>query len=161
MAFTHVSAWLSSSTGSNIRRSKVAAATWWVKSVHLQTALVSAAAHIYVVYKVFAADNTNAESVNLARMYLPLPPDGPVGLEGDEVVARGSWLFLQFDHVFISLSSLSWVLVLLERTPLKEKVGRGGLLLGLLVAGVLLGPGAAVSLALYFREGYLAGEVKE
>ncbi|KAK3291019.1 uncharacterized protein B0H64DRAFT_411154 [Chaetomium fimeti] len=154
IAATKASAWLSG-LSSSTRRNK-AAATWWVKAVHLQTAAVSAAAHLYVMYRVFFP--TNPEVLNLTRMYLPLPPNGPIGVTDN--ITSGSWLFLQFDHIFISLSSLSWALLLLEKTPLAARFGRGGLVLLLLVSALLIGPGATVSMALYFREGHLAGNAR-
>ncbi|KAH6844704.1 hypothetical protein B0I37DRAFT_433233 [Chaetomium sp. MPI-CAGE-AT-0009] len=112
--------------------------------------------HLYVMYRVsFPA---NPEVVNLTRMYLPLPPNGPIGVTDN--ITSGSWLFLQFDHIFISLSSLSWALLLLEKTPLQAQFGRGGLVSVLLVSALLIGPGATVSMALYFREGYLVENAK-
>lgn len=154
LATTKVFAWFSSLSSSS-RRNK-GAATWWIKAVHLQTALVSAAAHLYVMYRVLLP--TNPEVVNLARMYLPLPPNGPIGVTDN--ITAGSWLFLQFDHIFISLSSLSWALLLLEKTPLRAQFGRGGLFLTLLVSALLIGPGATVSMALYFREDHLVENEK-
>jgi hypothetical protein len=154
IATTKVSAWFSSLSSSS-RRNK-GAATWWVKAVHLQTALVSAAAHLYVMYRIFLP--TNPEVVNLTRMYLPLPPNGPIGVTDN--ITAGSWLFLQFDHIFISLSSLSWAFLLLNKTPLQAQFGRGGLFFILLTSALVIGPGATVSMALYFREGHLVENSK-
>ncbi|KAK4240604.1 hypothetical protein C8A03DRAFT_31310 [Achaetomium macrosporum] len=158
MAATRVSAWFSSLSSSTTARRNKGAATWWVKAVHLQTALVSAAAHLYVMYRVFF-DPTDPEKVDLARMYVPVPPNGPAGLT--DAITSGSWLFLQFDHIIISLSSLSWALLLLEKTPLGPHLGKAALVLVLLIAALLVGPGATVSLALYFREPHLREDVKE
>ncbi|KAH9209738.1 hypothetical protein DL95DRAFT_449187 [Leptodontidium sp. 2 PMI_412] len=128
-----------------------ARATWWIRAVFLETCVVSAAGHLYPAYKIMTTGDP--EHINLTRLYLPSPFTNPSGI--NDVLVIGSWLFLQFDHIIISLSSLSWALVLLRRTKLGEQFATSTMIFSLLVGSVLIGPGATVSASLYFREGLL------
>ncbi|KAK9772338.1 hypothetical protein SCAR479_11038 [Seiridium cardinale] len=136
-------------------RTNRSAAAWWVRAAYLQTCAISAVGHLYPTYKLLVAENP--EIVNLTRMYVPAPFEGPSGVE--DILVIGSWLFLQYDHIIISLSSLSWALVLLRKTPL-DRIPTIVMILLLLVGSVVLGPGATVSLALYLREGHLSADKK-
>jgi hypothetical protein len=101
----------------------------------------------------------NPDLVNLTHMYIPYPITGPVGVT--DVITRGSWLFLQYDHIIISLSSLSWAVILFGNTPIGAKLGRGSIILLSLIGSMVIGPGATVSLALYLREFYLAEALRK
>ncbi|KAI9730792.1 MAG: hypothetical protein M1818_008072 [Claussenomyces sp. TS43310] len=148
---TRASAW--QRQGSSTRRDKTKA-SMWTRAVYLQTCVVSAAGHLYPMYKIFTAKNP--ENVNLTRLYIPSPFEPPSGTT--DVLVIGSWLFLQYDHIIISLSSLSWVLVLLRKTKVAEQLATSTMICRLLIGSVLIGPGATVSLALYFREGFLESD---
>lgn len=145
---TRASTWLRQASSPSIDKTE---ASWWVRAAYLQAFAISAAGHLYPMSKIFTAQNP--ENVNLARLYIPSPFTPPSGTT--DVLVIGSWLFLQFDHIIISLSSLSWTLVLLRKTKLAEQFATSTMTFLLLVGGVLVGPGATVSLALYFRESFL------
>lgn len=126
-------------------------ASRWVRGLYLIAAAVSTLGHLSVLGRVFTA--TDKDSVNLTRMYIPFPFAGPAGTS--EVLVRGSWLFLQWDNIIISLASTSWAFILLKGTALARKYTTSTILLVFLLGFVVLGPGATVTLALYLREGYL------
>lgn len=143
-------------------------AYWWVRASYLLAASSSAMGHLYVVGRTLRS--SNREAVNFVRMYVPLLSPiiaGPAGTNlnnNNNIFVRGPWLFLQYDLIIISLSSLSWAFLLLLRQqqtpPRGQHLSRSINLLGLiLLAGSLtIGPGATVSLALFVREGQLPEE---
>lgn len=92
-------------------------------------------------------------------MYVPFVRTGGAG--DAEKLLRGPWLFLQFDLIIIALASLSWVYLLLCDLVGGQKLSGSRLVLALLTSLVLLGPGATVSLALFWREGLLEQLRKE
>lgn len=121
---------------------------WWVRASYLLAATSSALGHLYVMSRIM---DSNSEAVAFARMYVPLQFAGPSGTE-DNIFVEGPWLFLQFDLVIISLSSLSWVFLLLRDTSLRRQVSTSLLMLCLMTGFLIVGPGSTVSLALLARE---------
>ncbi len=124
----------------------------WVLASYSLAAVFSALGHCYVVFRII---NSACESTNFVRMYVPFAFAGPAGTEGN-ILARGSWLFLQYDLIIISLSSLMWVTLRPYSFPWDQRVSGGILGLVVLTGNVMLGPGATVSLVLLARESILA-----
>lgn len=122
-------------------------AVWWCLVSYSVAALSSATGHLYAI-GVMAL--TSDPLLSMKRVYVPdlfTGPPGPLSM-----LANGTWLFLQYDLIIIALSSLSWAYVLVSRlVPTKSRVS-SVLPLVLLVGGLVLGPGATVSLALFWRE---------
>ena len=122
----------------------------WVQNSFLLSAFFSAIGHLYVNIAML----TSGDCIHrFTRMYLPFSSKGSPSTTN--ILIRGPWLFLQFDFIIISLSSLSWVCMLLCRLPLGEGPTRSTLVTYLLLGTVTIGPGATVSLALLWREGKL------
>lgn len=122
----------------------------WVRGAYLLAAMSSVCGHVYTMITVLLDPQ-----LSLWHMYVPSGRYGPSGVS-DEILIRGPWLFLQWDLIIISLSSVSWVGVLLHHAFRKPcglwtiKVG-----LALTLGSVVIGPGATVSLALVIREKHL------
>lgn len=149
MGTVHAGAWfLGRSAGTADDRRKV---HWWVRASYLLAALSSTLGHLYVVGRIVRSDS---EAVSFVRMYVPFPITGPAGTNTN-IFVRGPWLFLQYDLIIISLSSLSWAFLLLGPTPLGQRLSRPILGLIVLAGALTIGPGATVSLALFVREGQL------
>ena len=127
-----------------------------MRASYLLAAVSSALGHLYVVGRIVSSDN---EAVNLVRMYVPFPFTGPAGTETN-IFVRGPWLFLQYDLIIISLSSLSWAFLLLGQTPRGQRLSRKILGQIILAGSLTIGPGATVSLALFVREGQLPEHYK-
>jgi hypothetical protein len=145
-AAVSTSTWLfSRSAGGRNDQAKI---RWWVRTSYLLAATSSALGHLYVAGRII---NSNSEAVAFLRMYVPLQLVGPSGTEYN-IFAGGPWLFLQFDFIIISLSSLSWAFLLLRETSLRRKLSTSGLTLCLTAGFLILGPGSTVSLALLARE---------
>ena len=70
-----------------------------------------------------------------------------------KIFARGPWLFLQYDFLIISLSGLSWAILLLRQTTLAQRFCRGVLGLIVFIRNVTIG---SVSLALLVRGSQLS-----
>lgn len=129
----------------------------WINASYLLAFVSSSSGHFYVLYRILTA--SDPKTVNFVRMYVPFVTSGPSGTETN-ILVRGPWLFLQYDLIIISLSSLSWAVLLL--VSLGPKIGlaadaRGGwqrvtLALSMLAMSLTFGPGAVVSLALLARE---------
>lgn len=127
-------------------------AYWWVCVSYLLAAVLSALGHLYVVSRIISSHH---ETTNFVRMYVPFPFVGPKGTETN-IYVRGPWLYLQYDVIIISLSSLSWAYLLLRQTSLGQRFSQGGILQLIMLAGtIIFGPGATVSLALLVRESEL------
>lgn len=122
----------------------------WVRSSYLLAAASSALGHLYVMAMIFRSVGTN---LDFTRMYVPFLWAGPS--QTPDILVRGPWLFLQYDFIIISLSSLSWAYLLVRRFLSGGTLS--ALSLGLILgSGALtVGPGATVSLALFWREGEL------
>ena len=134
----------------SVSRKNEEKAVWWCLASYSVAALSSAAGHVYAI-GVMAL--TSDPMLSMKRIYVPYlftGPHGPLSM-----LASGTWLFLQYDLIIIALSSLSWAYVLVSRLiPTKSRVGNV-LPLVLLAGGLILGPGATVSLALFWRESEL------
>ena len=122
----------------------------WVRSSYLIAAASSALGHVYVMVHIFTSIGPKLDFV---QMYVPFLWAGLS--QTPDILVSGPWLFLQYDLMIISLSSLSWAYLLVGRLL------PGGMLsmlrlVAILGSGALMvGPGAAVSLALFWREGEL------
>ncbi|KAI9164126.1 Depudecin biosynthesis cluster protein 1 [Paramyrothecium foliicola] len=122
----------------------------WARFSYLLAATSSTLGHVYVMIRVLTSNNPD---VNFVRMYVPFMKTGPEG--AFDIFVLGPWLFLQYDLIIISLSSLSWAYVLLAHLPTEKRLSNT--FIGLAIAGgtLTIGPGATVSIALYCREQYL------
>ena len=114
-----------------------ATAVWWARFSYLMAAACSASGHLYTAGSILLSTDP---ALGFVRVYVP-------------------FLFLalsavRFDH-HISLSSLSWAYILVDRLLAKETSIRRLLPVIFLVGGVVLGAGAVVSLSLLWREGEL------
>ena len=127
-------------------------ASWWVKMSYAMAAASSAFGHVYVMVIIsFSGD----PSLRFMRMYFPHLFSGPQGT-GHNILMRGPWLFLQYDFIIISLSSLSWAYLLVSKMDSNTGM-RDTWIMPLIVVGTLtVGPGATVSLLLYWRETQLS-----
>jgi len=125
-------------------------AVWWTRFSYLTAAMFSSLGHLYTAISMLISAEP---SVGLVRMYVPFLPAGPQGAH--EVLEFGPWLFLQYDNIIISFSSLSWAYILLDRSLAKDSSMRFRLPTTLLISSIVLGPGATVSLALFMRESAL------
>ncbi|KAI1136385.1 hypothetical protein F5Y05DRAFT_391157 [Hypoxylon sp. FL0543] len=119
----------------------------WVRISYLLTAFSSGLGHLYTIANVLTEKSPLA---TLTRMYVPFPFSGPAGVTN--IFAWGPWLFLQYDLIIISLSSLSWAYIILARASDGKSLSHGTLALLMLVGSLTIGPGAIVSLALLARE---------
>ncbi|TQV96356.1 hypothetical protein IF1G_04939 [Cordyceps javanica] len=138
------------------RRKYSGNAYFWVRSSYLLAATASGLGHLYVMIRVITS--ADKDSVGFVRMYVPFPFRGPAGVGGD-VFVYGPWLFLQYDFIVISLSSLSWVYFLLTapRPSNARGISARILIVCLFLGSIIFGPGATVSVALWYRESILAG----
>lgn len=127
-----------------------ATAVWWARLSYLMAAASSASGHLYTAGSLLLSPDP---ALGFIRVYVPFLFSGPH--EAPERLASGPWLFLQYDLIIISLSSLSWAYVLVDRLVAKEMSIRKLLPILFLVGGAVLGAGAVVSLALFWREGEL------
>ena len=123
-------------------------AYWWVRVSYLLATISSALGHLYVVSRIISG---YGEIVNFTRMYVPFPITGPAGTESN-IFVRGPWLFLQYDFLIISISSVSWAYLVLRQTTWAQRFSPAILGLMMFVGTVTIGPGATVSLALFIRE---------
>lgn len=118
-----------------------------VSFAYLFAAIVSAIGHISAVTLLVLSDDPRA---TITSAYLPFPCAGPIG--ANLQLASGSWLFLQFDLIIISLSCLSWAYLLTASLLPKGDRRRATIPLIFAFGWMLLGTGATVSLALLWRE---------
>lgn len=128
------------------------AAVWWTRLSFLVAAATCAIGHLYVLGRILISEN---ERLSFTRMYVPRLLTGPA--DSTSQLARGPWLFLQYDFIIYSLASLSWVFILLSRMkPRVSWIDRLNLSLLMFLGAVSLGPGTVVSLALWWREGEMS-----
>lgn len=157
-AVTHVAPSLSINNGDGVggvgsgkKKKEKNQAKSWLRGTYLVAAILSGLGHLYVMARGITTQESQA--VSLIHMYLPFPSSGPSAVSA--ALVRGTWLFLQWDNVVITLASLLWASVLLSQTRLMRKSNRSKILLLLITASVALGPGTAVTLTLYVRESHL------
>ena len=145
--------WLASSIASSatIEPAKLLTST---RRCYLLAATSSALGHMYVMLSVLGSDDPQ---LGFARMYVPHLYEGPTGASAS-IFVRGPWLFLQYDLIIIALSCLSWVYVLLASRAGGTTSWKLKCFAGIVLVAATLGPGAAVSLALWVREGQLVEE---
>ncbi|KAH8596285.1 hypothetical protein B0O99DRAFT_661067 [Bisporella sp. PMI_857] len=125
-------------------------AVWWTRFSYLLAAASSSSGHIYAVGSILASSDPK---INFVKVYVPFMVAGPEG--ANQKLASGPWLFLQYDLIIISASSVSWAYLLTTRC-LSKPAGIRILLPVIFLSGsFLLGAGAVVSLALFWREGQL------
>ncbi|KAI0169554.1 hypothetical protein GGR52DRAFT_472431 [Hypoxylon sp. FL1284] len=123
----------------------------WACWSYVIAAVLSAMGHMYVMGRIATS---GSRAVDMVRMYVPFLFTGPPG--AGDILVRGPWLFLQYDFIIISLSSLSWAYLLLGPIYLKQRaVSATTLALAMMASSVIIGPGATVSLALLLRERHL------
>ncbi|KAI2630027.1 hypothetical protein GGS21DRAFT_211448 [Xylaria nigripes] len=129
----------------------------WTRVSYLAAAASATIGHLYTIARIY---NSTDERTNLLRMYLPVPPYGPTdGVPNP--IARGTFLYLQFDVLIFGTASLMWVFWLLLGTTHRLKMSALKLATLLVIGGFTIGVGATVSLALYVREGILPEKEKE
>lgn len=121
-----------------------------VQTCFLLATTSSAVGHLYVKTVILTSGNSVHR---LTRMYVPFLSSGPPNTT--DILIRGPWLFLQYDLIIISLSSLSWAYLLIRRLGFDTTPSRFNLVVYLLLGTLTIGPGATVSLALFWREGHL------
>ncbi|KAL8847080.1 MAG: hypothetical protein Q9221_007867 [Calogaya cf. arnoldii] len=119
----------------------------WMRAAYLAAAIFSAACHIYVLaFSLLSSD----PSLSMAAMYVPFVRT-TFGAAEDQLL-NGPWLFLQFDLIIIAIASLSWVYLLLGDLLDDQRITRGMLMSALLICSLVVGAGATVSVALFWRE---------
>lgn len=142
--------------GINLRRDDERHTAYkWIRISYLLAAVSSALGHLYAVAATLTGD---APVKSLVRMYVPFPTAGPAGVT--DILVGGPWLFLQYDLIIISLSSLSWAFIMLAKASRRQDSSNCRLLLLMLVGFMSIGPGATVSLALFAREKMLPVDSK-
>lgn len=124
--------------------------SFWVRISYLMAAAFSTVGHVYAVVSIALSSDP---ALSLLRTYVPLLHSEPSGV-GNRLLS-GPRLFLQFDLIIISLSSLSWAYIILRNLLVGQASIRRLLPIMLVMGGVVLGPGATVSLALLWRENLL------
>jgi hypothetical protein len=154
---TKVFRWLHSRKGSVNPGHALSQAHKWTRASYLLAAASSAIGHVYYAARLYTSTD---ERTNLARIRVPNPPGGPTGGLTD-ILARGPFLYLQFDIAIFDMASLLWAFLLLSRMQNRPRMSDLTLAATLLIGYLTLGAGATVSLALYAREGLLPGEVKK
>ncbi|KAL9047183.1 MAG: hypothetical protein Q9214_000184, partial [Letrouitia sp. 1 TL-2023] len=119
-----------------------------VKVALAAAALFSCATHLYAVSaSVFAGD----PMARFARVYVPNPASVQRG--ADDTVAKGAMLFMQYDNLIIMTTCTTWIYLLLQPYLYFEGgVRKFAALAGLALGTVILGPGAVVSIGLWWRE---------
>jgi hypothetical protein len=122
----------------------------WTKFSYMLAATSSTIGHIYAVGSLLVSSDPD---INLVRAYVPFLFSGPEG--ASQKLASGPWLFLQYDLIIISVSCVSWAYMLTTRCLAENGRILNLLPLIFLCSSIVLGPGATVSLALFWREGQL------
>ncbi|KAI0189162.1 hypothetical protein EV127DRAFT_433031 [Xylaria flabelliformis] len=147
--------WLRSTESGDVVRAPKAAFRW-TRASYLLAAASPAIGHLYTAARMYTSTE---EGTNLARMRIPYSLQGPTGGRPD-AVARGPFLYLQFDIPIFELASLVWTFVLLSKMPKQSRPSTLKLATMMLIGYLTIGAGATVSLALYYREGLLPEKVK-
>lgn len=126
-------------------------ASRWTQASYLLAAASSAAGHVYTAARIYTSTDPRTD---LVRMKVPYPPNGPSG-GLSHILARSSFLFLQFDVPIYEFASLAWAFILLSRMPNRPRMSNLTLAFIMVIGYLTIGAGATVSLALYVREGLL------
>ncbi|KXJ87199.1 hypothetical protein Micbo1qcDRAFT_124939 [Microdochium bolleyi] len=121
-------------------------ASRWIRASYALAAVSSATGHSYATYKALWSGEPG---VSWWRMYVP---KDLTGIREGTTLVDGPWLFLQYDLIIIALSSISWAFLLVKQLLGAREVSTVRLALVFLLGHVIIGPGATVSLALYWRE---------
>ncbi|KAJ5918462.1 hypothetical protein N7466_010454 [Penicillium verhagenii] len=114
-------------------------------------ALSSAIGHLYASIVIYRSSDLE---LTWSRIYIPNLFHGPP--DATTLLAKGPWLFLQYDLIIIALSSLSWAYVVACRSSDRQSSVRLFLPFLLFIGQVVLGAGATVSLVLLWRETVMA-----
>ncbi|KAI1270609.1 hypothetical protein F5Y18DRAFT_17934 [Xylariaceae sp. FL1019] len=122
----------------------------WTRSAYVAAAVSSTIGHLYTVARIYSSSN---ENTNILRMRIPSSWNGPTGGVPD-MLARGTFLYLQMDIIIFDVASLVWAFALLSRLP-NMRMSSITLALAMLAGWAVLGAGGTVSLALLVREGLL------
>ncbi|EED19831.1 conserved hypothetical protein [Talaromyces stipitatus ATCC 10500] len=125
-------------------------AVWWTQLSYLLATVSSASGHIYAISSLLASTDP---AITFVKVYVPFLFTGPEG--ATQKLASGPWLFLQYDLIIISISCMSWAYLLTVRVLPENHWVHRLLPIIFLSSSVVLGPGATVSLALFWREGHL------
>ncbi|KAI0911234.1 hypothetical protein F4823DRAFT_586427 [Ustulina deusta] len=128
----------------------------WIRASYLFAAASAAIGRLYTVARIFTSTE---EGTNLVRMRVPHAPEGPTGGLPD-ILARGTFLYLQFDIPIFEFASLTWAFLLLSKMPNRPVASNLTLAFTMLIGYLTIGAGATVSLALYIREGCLREKAK-
>ncbi|KAF2846076.1 hypothetical protein T440DRAFT_406554 [Plenodomus tracheiphilus IPT5] len=119
----------------------------WLQFSYAFAAASSAAGHLYSVTALLLSPDPRS---TFERVYVPFLFSGPE--DATLKLANGPWLFLQYDLIIISVSCLSWAYVLADRIIEGQTRIRESVHLLILTGGIILGPGAVVSIVLFCRE---------
>lgn len=121
----------------------------YICRTYLTSALFTSLSHVYVLT---TALTTTQPQASFTRIYLPR--SARVAPAAKDTIFQGALLFLQYDWVLINVSSGLWLYTILRpHLFLTSGLRRAVAFLGTLAGFVLLGPGAVVSLGLWWREG--------
>lgn len=149
IVLTNSSSWFRGERSGGQRRG-TSAAHAWTRASYLVAAACSALGHLYTMGRILTSTD---EGTNFVRMYVPFPFTGPAGVP--DILARGPWLFLQYDVIIFSIAGLTWAFLVLSRVPRGLPLSNLGLAFALTSSCITVGAGATISLALYVREGLL------
>ena len=155
IALTNSSSWLRGERSGG-QKCDARAAHAWTRASYLVAAVCSGLGHLYTMGRIFTSTN---EGTNFVRMYVPFPFTGPAGVP--DILARGPFLYLQYDVFIFSVASLTWAFLALSRVPGGPPLSNLGLAFALTGGYFTIGAGATVSLALYVREGLLPENARE
>ncbi|TAQ89188.1 hypothetical protein B7494_g2487 [Chlorociboria aeruginascens] len=107
----------------------------WVQTTYVFAAISSATGHLYATGAMLMSKDPD---MGFGRVYIPHLFSGVAGVESRLI--NGTWLFLQYDHILIAVSILSWAYLLVAQLKL-DKPGLDANLLIMFLAGALsLGP---------------------
>ncbi|KAI0152903.1 hypothetical protein GGR57DRAFT_503411 [Xylariaceae sp. FL1272] len=137
------------STSSDIQQASKPAQNW-IRVGYIAAAASSTIGHLYTVARIYSSSD---ENTNFLRMRVPSSLNGPTGGVPD-MLARGTFLYLQLDIIIFDVASLFWAFTLLSRLP-SLGMSRTRLALVMLAGWFVIGAGGTVSLALLVREGLL------
>ncbi|KAL2802400.1 hypothetical protein BJX63DRAFT_115353 [Aspergillus granulosus] len=118
-----------------------------VGKIYLVTGLLCAGFHLYTMA---VALFSLASETAFSRMFIPSPSNVVSG--NPDILREGGLLFLQYDWWIVNISCAMWIYLLVERSEIVLRVGKGVRALAILVAMLVFGPGATMNAALWARE---------